>query len=66
MIARSSVVYVLCTSAAQEVANYNGAWKASYARKVREFESQIEKLKRLMGDKLLDNAPQKDLPSKIW
>lgn len=54
-----------------EATIYN--WKAKYgglevseARRLREFESENAKLKRLLADTMLDNVALKDLLSKKW
>lgn len=48
-------------------------WKAKYgglevseARRLREFENENAKLKRLLADAMLDNVALKDLLSKKW
>ena len=54
-----------------EATIYN--WKSKYgglevseARRLREFESENAKLKRLLADAMLDNVALKDLLSKKW
>lgn len=54
-----------------EATIYN--WKAKYgglevseARRLRELESEIAKLKQLLADTMLDNVALKDLLSKKW